>query len=168
MGRLSKEKNPLFLISAAKYLLSKHITNFIIHIAGHGHQENELIEQIEFNNLNTYFNLVGFQKNIVPFLQESHCLVLPSLWEGMPVVIIEAAASKLPIVSTPVGSIPDFLSSKNAYLSELDDFPEAMVEVMKNYELALEKSNKLYEEMKSSFDINNVYEKHLRLYKSIV
>ena len=82
--------------------------------------------------------------------------------------VIEAAASKLPVISTPVGSIPDFLNSENATVCDLEAFSENMIKTMSNYELALEKTERLFDDIKAIFDIESVYKKHLNLYQSIV
>lgn len=168
LGRLSKEKNPLIMVTVAKKLLENNISNFIFNVVGEGNLKEALSNGIAANNLKIHFNLLGFQSNVKAFLEQSDCLILPSFWEGMPMVIIEAAAAKLPIVATPVGSIPDFLSSNNAFLSNHDTFYESMISVINNYEQALKKSEILYEEMKHQFHIENVYNKHLKVYKSIL
>lgn len=168
LGRLSDEKNPLFMISAVEHLIKNGMTNFIIQVVGDGFLYDELSKKIKTHNLDAHFNLAGFQSDIKKYLDSSHCLILPSLWEGMPIVIIEAAAAKLPIIATPVGSIPDFLNDSNATVSTLEHFNSAMTQVMQHYEEALLKSNKLHTEINSTFSIENVYNKHLHLYKSIV
>lgn len=86
----------------------------------------------------------------------------------MPVVIIEAAASNLPIIATPVGSIPDFLNESNSVICDLNSFPKEMKSVMENYEEAKEKAQILHEEIKSVFNIDSVYLKHLKVYQSIL
>ena len=165
IGRISHEKSPLRLVKAAQQLLEQGITNFVINFVGDGVLKDELIKCIYEKKIENYFNLYGFQQDIRPYLSHANCLLLPSLWEGLPVVIIEAAASQLPIISTPVGSIPDFLNFNNSYLSELETFDKTMLHVMENYDEALYKAELLYKEIKSTFDIKNVYKEHLKLYK---
>lgn len=171
LGRLSKVKNPALLIVAAQQLLNQKIDNFVIeYVGGGGGSENirEALEtEIKEKQLEKYFIFHGFQNGIQKFINSSHCLVLTSFREGMPMVIIESAASLLPVISTPVGSIPDFIDESNGYLTNHEDFGETMIHVMKNYKEALTKANKLNEDVRSIFDINNVYEQHLALYKSL-
>lgn len=168
LGRLSREKNPLATISFAMDLIESNIKHFTINVVGTGDLEQELMDSIKENKLEDYFNLLGFQSNVRHYLFESHLMILPSLWEGMPMVLIEAAATKLPIISTPVGSIPEFLNNDNATISNLRNFSSAIKTVILNYDKALEKSEKLYQESKDNFKIENVYAKHLNLYKSLL
>lgn len=50
-------------------------------------------------------HIVGRQTDVVPFYAESDILVLPSKFEGMPMCILEAMASGLAVVASPVGGI---------------------------------------------------------------
>lgn len=167
-GRLSPEKNPLSLIGFASNLLNLGKNNFVINVLGIGALYNDLEFLIKKNNLEKYIILKGFSKNINQHLIEAHCLLLPSLYEGLPVILLEAAASKLPIITTPVGSIPEFFNNTNGYICDINLFPEAMVEIMSNYKMACEKSLKLYNELKFYFNIDKVYQQHLDCYKSLI
>jgi len=171
LGRLSTVKNPALLITAAQQLLEHKLDNFVVEYVGGGGGSQSMREKLEAkikkNNLEKHFKFHGFQNNIKDYINNSHCLVLPSFREGMPVVIIEAAASLLPVLSTPVGSIPDFINKSNGYLSSHEDFGKIMIHVMKNYNEAITKAHKLNDDVRSVFDINNVYEQHLTVYKSL-
>lgn len=168
LGRLSDEKNPMYMVYAAKQLLKDGITNFVFDVVGDGILKTNLLKLITSEDLEKHFNIVGFANDIKPYLETSNCLILPSKWEGMPMAIIEAAAAKLPIIATPVGSIPDFLNNNNAYLSHIEDFDKAMMDCFQNYDMALEKSKILYNEIKSKYDISDVYKTHIKLYKSVL
>ncbi|WMI67272.1 glycosyltransferase [Mangrovimonas sp. YM274] len=167
LGRLSPPKNPLALPYFAKKLKENGFFNFIIHVIGEGSLREQLWEEISKNNLKEHFKLFGFQKDVKQFLEHSQSLILPSLWEGMPMAVIEAAANKLPVIATPVGSVPDFLNEHNAYVSNLESFSEAMIHVMKNYSEALSKSELLYKEIKTIFSIESVHNKHFDVYRSV-
>lgn len=167
LGRLSNEKNPLSMIEFAENLKEHNVSDFVIDVVGEGILKAPLVEKIVTHHLTNHFNVVGFQQNIHSFLSNAHCLILPSHWEGMPVVLIEAAAAKLPIIATPVGSIPDFLNDSNAFVTPLVNFEKKMVQVMYNYDEAIKKSNILYSEVENNFKIENVYNQHLHLYESL-
>lgn len=166
LGRISHEKSPLRMITAAKQLIAQNINNFVINFVGDGPMKKELELEIETNHLEKHIKLHGFQDDVKPFLVQADCLVLPSLWEGLPIVIIEAAAAKVPIISTPVGSIPDYLNNSNATLCNLEEFHIPMIQVVRDYKSAQEKSELLFKEIESKFEIRNVFNKHLQLYRS--
>ena len=111
--------------------------------------KEDLEEAIQMHKLSKYIQLKGFQNKVSKFLSEADCLIIPSLWEGMPVSIIEAGASKLPVISTPVGSIPDFLNDSNAYVSNLKNFHSSMISVLINYDDAKNRGEALYKLVKN-------------------
>lgn len=164
LGRIEEQKNPLFLINLVSDLIKIGENNFGIHIAGDGNMRNELESLIFENGYENVIKILGFQNNVKQVMENSHCLILPSLWEGLPVSLIEASANKLPIITTAVGSIPDYFNNSNSYISDLKDFFRSMNHVMDNYHEASEKAEKLFADNKSIFDIEAVYEKHRLLY----
>lgn len=168
VGRLSPEKNPLALIDFALELKKNRNLKFRINVLGSGILLDNLQDLITKHHLEQIVNLKGFNSDIMPYFKNAHCLLLPSHWEGMPVVLIEAAATKLPIISTPVGSIPDFLNDSNATICNLPQFSTNMLNVMNNYEISCQKAHLLYSELKEHFDIENVYKQHLKLYNSLI
>jgi glycosyltransferase involved in cell wall biosynthesis len=67
--------------------------------------------EVRQRNLDGLVFLVGWMdRDAVPgLLAESDLLVLPSYQEGLPMAIIEALCAEVPVVTTPVGAIPDFM-----------------------------------------------------------
>ncbi|OUS02951.1 hypothetical protein A9Q86_02570 [Flavobacteriales bacterium 33_180_T64] len=167
LGRIEEQKNPLILVDFVKKLIDKGHTNFVINVAGEGDMKLQLEQLIKVNKFENYIQLLGFQKDVKQQLCNAHCMIMPSLWEGLPISLIEASATKLPIITTPVGSIPDFFNSSNTFVSHCEDFHLAMISVLNNYTEARIKANKLYVDNKGIFDINSVYQQHLDLYTSI-
>ena len=107
VGRLEKVKNFKFLINTMKFLNN----NTQLLIAGSGSQYKYLSDLINRNQLSDRVKLIGQSNEISLLMKQSHCLLLCSKWEGMPLVIIEAGFFSLPIITTPVGAIPYFFKS---------------------------------------------------------
>ncbi|MCX6816737.1 MAG: glycosyltransferase family 4 protein [Candidatus Beckwithbacteria bacterium] len=63
-------------------------------------------------------------------LFRAHCLVLPSLAEGHPLILFEAWAHQLPVIATQVGSVAKFVNQANGYLVPAGDAP-ALARTMK-------------------------------------
>jgi len=101
VGRLEPQKDPVTLLRAFR-IVAQRFPEARLLLAGDGSlrpqlealaQEYELADRIVF---------AGFQENIVPCYQLAEIVVLSSLYEGMPLVAIEAGAAGRPIVATAV------------------------------------------------------------------
>ena len=165
IGRLTEAKNHKFLIEFANALKEKY--NFEIHIVGEGELQGELEKLIKESNLQKEIKLLGLRSDIPKRLQQSHALLMPSLWEGLPLVILEAGASHLPIISTPVGSIPSLLNNNNAYLCEPSEFVSAAEEILEQPDKSNIKADKLFEKISSFYSIEKIIKAHEEIYKSV-
>ena len=164
IGRLTEAKNHAFLIEFAETLKEKY--NFEIHIVGDGELKEDLEKMIKASNLQKEIKLLGLRSDIPKLLKQSHALLMPSLWEGLPLVILEAGASHLPIISTPVGSIPSLLNSENAYLSTLNEFVRSAEEILEQPDKSNLKANKLFEKISSSYALDKIIKAHEEIYTS--
>ncbi|MBF0897808.1 MAG: glycosyltransferase, partial [Campylobacter concisus] len=162
IGRLEEVKNHKDIIRIAYEMKGRF--DFELQIVGDGILRCELQKLIDELELNDNVKLLGFRKDIPLLLNQAHCFLLPSLWEGMPIVLLEAAASCLPIISTPVGGIKDFLDDTNATLSSIANFKQEMIKMINNYDAYLVKANKLYLKVKNEYSIKAIVERHERIY----
>jgi glycosyltransferase involved in cell wall biosynthesis len=151
VGRLEEEKNPLFLVDLARSLIPQH--NFMIRVAGDGPLKAELEERIKEENLQSHFIIHGHVDDVPKLLSESHCVLMPSLWEGMPLVMLETAAAGIPVIATPSGNVPVLISDTEGYVGPLAKFAEMLQEVMDNYGEALIKARRLTKKINSEFGI---------------
>jgi glycosyltransferase involved in cell wall biosynthesis len=166
VGRLERVKNHRLLIEIAHHLKDKF--DFELQIAGEGYLRDELQEMIRTYQLEETVKLLGLRHDIPLLLGRSHCLLMPSLWEGLPIVILEGAASKIPIIAAPVGSIPSLLNEENAYLAGPEAFEEKMKTVLREYPDAQKKSQKLFEKIKSGYSIEAIVKAHEKIYQNLV
>ena len=95
VGRLVKQKNPLFIVEIA-YKLKLIYKNFIILIIGTGILEEKMKEEIVKANMNEHFFFLGEIEDAKPYYNYMDCFILPSIFEGLPLVAIEAQLSGLP------------------------------------------------------------------------
>jgi glycosyltransferase involved in cell wall biosynthesis len=108
IGRLSKEKGQIYLLESIR-LLSKRYTNIRVLFVGNGEDEGRLKEISRMNNMNDVIRFLGFRKDVPQILNISHSLVLPSLYEGMPLCVLEAMASAKPVIATKVGGVSELI-----------------------------------------------------------
>ena len=165
VGRLEKVKNHIELLKIANEL--KRFYKFKLLIIGEGSLRSELENFIKEYSLENTVKLLGLRNDVPKLLNKAHCFVMPSLWEGLPISLLEAGASRLPVISTPVGSILDICNNENSYVTELADFKKNMMKVMNDYQHAVNKAMKLFCAVKNKYSINYVVEQHIKLYKEL-
>jgi colanic acid/amylovoran biosynthesis glycosyltransferase len=112
IGRLSKEKGQLLLVQAAK-ILADEGAEFEIVLAGDGPMRATIESTVQELSLGRFVRLAGWldAAGIQAELRGSRALVVPSLSEGLPVVIMEAMASGRPVVAPYLAGIPELVSA---------------------------------------------------------
>ena len=121
-GRFSREKGVMLLVEAAERLSREGVTGFELVLLGDGPERSAVRARVEAAGLADIVRLEGFQANIEPYYRAADLFVLPSFTEGLPNVLLEAAAYEVPIVAFKVGGIPEmFTAGQEAVLLERPD-----------------------------------------------
>jgi len=107
VGRLCEAKGYPYLIEAIKTL--KENMDIKLLILGEGEDKRKLETQIRGFNLEKNIFLLGRKENVSNYLNASDIFILASLWEGLPIALLEAMACGLPVVATNVGGIPEVI-----------------------------------------------------------
>ncbi len=116
VGRLTVQKGHSYLLLAAPHILARFPKTQIA-IAGDGHQHSALAAQIVELGLQDVVKLLGIRADIPDLLAAADLFVLPSLWEGLPLALLEAMGAGKPIVATRVEGVEDVLvDGQNGYL----------------------------------------------------
>jgi len=102
--RLTKQKGIAYLLDAMKLVLM-HFPDTTLVIAGDGPIEDDLKRKAAKLGLGRNVVFVGPRLDIPELLKLFDLYVLPSLWEGLPMVLLEAMAAGCPIVCTDVGGV---------------------------------------------------------------
>ena len=95
VGRFNEQKNHRFLIEIFKSIYKKR-ENAVLILVGGGYLEEEIRKKIESLGLLDKVIFAGVRPDINKLLQAADCFVFPSLYEGLPVTVIEAQAAGLP------------------------------------------------------------------------
>lgn len=97
VGRFSLQKNPLFSIDIMNTLL-KIIPNAKLVMIGTGELHEDIVRAIKAKNIQNNVILTGAVDNVNEWMSALDCLLMPSLFEGLPFVLVEAQAAGLPCV----------------------------------------------------------------------
>jgi len=131
IGRLSPQKDFASLIKAFARLSKTHRARLVI--LGEGPERRLLEDLVKELGVSNDVLLPGFVNNPYKFLKNSDLFVLSSIYEGLPNVLIEALALRVPVVSTACRSGPSEIleNGKTGQLVAVGD-TDALAEAMKN------------------------------------
>lgn len=99
VGRFNEQKNHFFLIKIFNEIVKKD-ANCVLLLAGIGNLMDAVKQEVERLGLNEHVRFLGIRSDINELLQGFDLFLFPSLYEGLPVTLIEAQASGLPIVAS--------------------------------------------------------------------
>lgn len=180
IGRLTKIKNHELFLRAAKNLLlatEKKVRFFII---GDGEDKNDLIDladtlQIRHRENSPKGNQLFFTswiQHIDIALAGLDIVALTSLNEGTPVTLIEAKASKKPVISTDVGGVGDIIRNQVTGIlvpsDDLDTFSMELIELVNNDEKRMMIAENGYDEIRKNFSYERLVKDMRELYTKLL
>ncbi|MFQ5409108.1 MAG: glycosyltransferase, partial [Anaerolineales bacterium] len=115
VGRLTTPKGYFDLLDAFATVHATH-PETVLTIVGGGGIRAELSARIAQLGLQEQARLLGPRDEVRTLLAAADVYVSASLWEGMPVAVMEAMAAGLPVVATAVGEVPRLLQNGNGVL----------------------------------------------------
>jgi glycosyltransferase involved in cell wall biosynthesis len=117
VGRLVEQKGHKYLFEALSMLNGKYSLKLLV--VGEGPLRNSLQSMVNSLQLNDKIKFLGQRNDIAQILEISDCLVLSSLYEGLPVCVLEAMAAGKPVIATKVGGIPELVKDgKTGFIVE--------------------------------------------------
>lgn len=171
VGRLKPQKNVSMFLQAAVEILQKQ-PNARFLIVGDGPLMSEL--KIQARDLNLYPAVVftGMRKDVSAILAALDVLALSSLWEGLPVILLEAMASSLPVVATAVDGIvgvadPDV----TAFLVPGGDhvaFAKACIQLAQDPDLRRKMGQAAYEKVIKNYSLDRMIDRISDLYLELL
>lgn len=118
---LKPQKNPLDFIRAADLIFKKNSdTKFFI--VGDGVMREEVVNEIKKRKLQDIVFLLGWRRDMGKIMSSWDVVLLTSLWEGLPIVLLEAMSLRKPIVAYDVGGVREIVRDKeNGFLVSCGD-----------------------------------------------
>ena len=108
VGRLDRQKNPLLLLRAAARVV-REVPETVFAFAGTGRLETRCRAEADRLGLSDSIRWLGWLSDTRPLLARMELVALPSSWEGMPNVILEAMACGKPAVAANVGGCAELI-----------------------------------------------------------
>lgn len=129
IGRIMKEKGVEELFAVAQKCKENGINARFDFIGGYEDNYKDVVEKLGENNIINYY---GFQSDIVPFVQQSDAVILPSYHEGMSNALLEGAAMGKALLASDIPgckeTIIDGVSGYTFKKADVDDLYEKVVQ----------------------------------------
>ena len=144
VGRITKQKDHQTLVEAIKILHKKGI-NLKLLLIGDGDQKEKIQSLINRLDLNKNVKILGWKKNLTNYYKSAKIFVLPSLYEGLGNVVIDAVNFNIPVVTTNCKSGPSEIVKKNkgGFIVPISNPQQIAMKIhycLKNYKLALNRA----------------------------
>jgi glycosyltransferase involved in cell wall biosynthesis len=169
--RMTKQKDPLNTIRAISLSLNQNRALHFL-IAGDG----ELLEPSKRLatelKVDKHISFLGFRTDVPELLSACDAFILPSLWEGLPIGIIEAMAMKKTIIVSDIEANAELISHEKEGILIPRENPEALsqalIEVSTNENSSKEMAEAAYQKSQALFNLDNMAIRVGHIYQSIL
>lgn len=169
IGELRKFKGIEVLLEATARLRTQ--CEITLLIAGDGPDADFLKRRIHELGLQDIITLLPPIHPATRAFAQARCVITPSLDESFPYIVLEAAAAKMPILTTRVGGIPEIFGPYAHHLlppNNPEALADAMLSVIENPQNAEHSAELLYDYVKSHFHINTMVDATLNFYQKVL
>lgn len=167
VANLYPVKGHIYLLKAAKTVM-KEFPNVKFIIVGKGGLGEELKNKADLFGIRSRVKFLGFREDVKELLTIMDIFTLASLSEGLPLSLIEAMASKVPIIATRVGGIPEVIEDGiSGFLvppADPDRLATAILHLLKNKNLMVSFAEKSYQRFIKQFTEETMISQYLNLY----
>jgi glycosyltransferase involved in cell wall biosynthesis len=171
IGRLHVQKDLHELIAVAPELLAK-LPNHDLVIVGEGPQRSALERLSGELGIGDRVHFVGWRADVPEILAAAEMLILPSRWEGMPNVVLEAMAAGKPVVATTAEGVVELLGERAAEQSvavgKMQDFAARVLQFAQSPQLATDLGRANRERVLHEFSLQQMAGKYERLFSSLI
>jgi glycosyltransferase involved in cell wall biosynthesis len=171
VSKLWEGKGHITLIEACK-VLKQRFKNVKLVIVGEGDLYDELLKSVDKNGLSGSVLFTGFQMDVSEVLSTFDVAVLPSFFEGMGRVLLEAMAMEKPVVASRVGGIPDLVKHKvNGLLVKPGDVTElanALEQILSDSEISSKMGKEGRKRIQEQFSADIMVQSIDRVYRELL
>jgi glycosyltransferase involved in cell wall biosynthesis len=139
VGRFEEAKDYPTMIAAFAQLAARRRDSRLL-LVGKGSLQSDVEQRVRAAGLEDRVHFLGVRRDVTRLLSAADGYVLSSAWEGMPVVLLEAAAAELPIVSTRVGGVAEVVDDGGTGVLVQSGDPAALARAMERIESSTSES----------------------------
>ena len=171
VGRMDYWKNQRILIEILPDL-KKISPQIKLILVGGGEEEGNLKKSAIKKGVKNDVIFLGQRSDVNQILKAFDIFVFPSLTEGLPLVVIEAMATGLPIVASHVGGIPELVvNGETGFLvspTSKEEIKETIIKLLNNPELRKEMGQIARKRFETHFSLPQMVQKYIEVYEEVV
>jgi len=169
VGRFTNIKNPMLAIKSVQRLRDLSPLPIKLHMVGGG----ELLEDCEKYAASMSLPVIfhGWTQQVRFILEYADVLLMTSQNEGLPIVILEAAASGVATLTTDVGGVGEFISQNlTGWLTEqsADAIASSLIEIAADQTNRMKVASRALDLFTAEYTADSFVEKHKRLYRDLL
>lgn len=167
-GRFTEQKGLINLLKVVPEVL-KHFPQTKFILVGDGPLRKQFEEFVGENRISNSVIFTGYRKDILSIFSLCDIIVVPSLFEGMPNIVLEAMALKKPVIGTDIPEIAELIEDgKNGFLvpvkDNVKDIAEKILILLRNSEMRRNMGESGYNLIKERFSLANMVKEYENLY----
>ena len=171
VGRLEEQKGVRWLVETAATWLGQ-LPDCDLLLVGKGPEGERLRRMSEDRGIADRVHFAGWRGDVPEILARSSLVVLPSAWEGMPNVVLEAMASRLPVVASNVEGVAELLGpdadAQTVAHGDTAGFAAKVVRIMTDAALADDLGAKNRLRAETEFSLERMVSAYENLWESLV
>jgi glycosyltransferase involved in cell wall biosynthesis len=171
VGRLDRQKGLDWLLDTAAVWLPQ-LPKCDLLLVGKGPLQRQLAEQCRRLGLADRVHFAGWRPDIPEILAASRLLVLPSVWEGMPNVVLEAMAAALPVLATAAEGVEELLgraaAEQTVKYGDTEAFVGKLTHLMEDRETAAQVVAKNRRRAEENFTLPGMVAAYETLWQSLL
>lgn len=171
VGRFDPQKGPFVLLAATKDLLPRHDDLHLL-LVGDGPLGEKMRAWVAKENLQSRIHFAGRRNDVPTLFRAADLFVLPSLWEGLPNVVLEAMAAGIPIVASRVEGVSDLLDDNRTGLivppNSSADLAEAIDRLLADPEHGRQMGRQAQHIVQAGFGWERIVEKYEHAYHDLL
>ena len=172
LARFTHQKQPIALLKAFIEAAKKDESLFLL-MVGDGEQKSEAVQILEQCELQSRIILSSFRQDVPDILAAADIFVLASLWEGLPIALLEAMAMGKAIIASKVDGTREILKHKeNGILIETDNLQQnltnSLLELSTNDQLREQLQKNARQTVKDRFNATDMTRQIEKIYEQVL
>ncbi len=171
IGRLHEQKDLPTLLAAAPEFL-RQLPDYDLVLIGEGPEEHRLVRLANDLGVARRIHFAGWRADVPSILAAAEMLVLPSCWEGMPNVLLEAMAAGKPVVATRAEGVCEVLgelaAEQTVAVGDMQQLSQRVIQFAQNPPLAENLGQENRRRILAHFSLQEMVQQYERLYARLM